>query len=84
MARPQGEETGCRLGRLSEFQSAIAYLLMAVVLVVGVGYQVMIGRVFTKSGDLPIGSGLGNAFLTVELVAAVVGAVRGIKTLRAE
>jgi hypothetical protein len=76
------EETddGCRrLWGLSEFHSAIVYIVLAAFMVAYVGYQLITGRVFTKSGELPIQQGLG--FLAIELVAAGVGGYRGVKMI---
>ncbi len=78
------DEQGTRtLPGLTAQQTGIAFLLMSSALIVYVAYQIHIGRVFTKSGDMALTPGLPWAWLTIESVAAIVGAVRGYRMLGA-
>jgi hypothetical protein len=70
------EESKGRWG-LSEFQTGIVYLLIAVLIVVYLAYQLKTGRVLTKSGDLPLNEGA--PLLVIETFAAGLGIFRGLK-----
>jgi len=71
-----------RIPGLTRFQSGIVFVLLSTVIFVYVGYQIHVGRVFMKSGEMPLGPGLPWAWLTLESVAALVGLVRGIHMIR--
>jgi len=82
MAMDEEEEGKYRIAGLSEFQTGIVFLFIASALILYVAYQIKIGRVFTKSGEMPLGAGLPWAWLGIEFVGAIVGAVRGIRMIR--
>jgi hypothetical protein len=82
MATNEGEETSYGLRFLSEFQNGLLFLFIASALIIYVVYQIDIGRVFTKSGDMPLVPGLAYGWLAIESFAAGVGIVRGIRMIR--
>jgi hypothetical protein len=82
MAMGEDEERSYRIKGLSDLQSGFVFIIIASLLALYVAYQIMTGRVFTKTGELPLGSGLSWPFLTIESVAAIVGIVRGVKMIR--
>ena len=71
-----------RIPVLTRFQSGIMFLVISTVLIIYVGYQINLGRVFTKSGEMPLLIGMPWAWLTLESVAALVGLVRGVNMIR--
>jgi hypothetical protein len=75
-------ERSYRIKGLTEFQNGVVFLILATAILLYVAYQIKVGIVYTKSGQLPLGSGLGYGFLTIETVGAVVGIVRGMKMIR--
>ncbi len=81
MAIGEDEGRSYRIKGLTEFQSGIVFLLIASLLILYVMYQIITDRVFTKSGELPLSSGLSWPFLAIETVAAIVGFVRGYRML---
>ena len=82
MMSDDGEQRDYRIGGLTRFQSGIIFLLISTSLVVYVGYQINIGRVITKSGEMPLVAGMQWAWLTLESVAALVGFVLGVNMIR--
>jgi hypothetical protein len=82
MTNDDGDKKDFRIASLTYLQSGILFLLISTVLIVYVGYQIRIGRVFTKSGAIPLGPGMPWAWLALESVAAAVGLVRGINMIR--
>ena len=82
MAKDLDQERSYRIRGLSEFQSGIVFLFIATALILYVAYQLDVGRVFTKSGDMPLGSGLSWGWLTIESYASIVGVVRGVRMIR--
>jgi hypothetical protein len=82
MAQGEDEEGNYRVVGLSEFQTGVLFLLMATGLILYVAYQIKVGRVFTKSGDMRLGPGLPWAWLALESVGAIVGALRGVEMIR--
>jgi len=81
MANNDGKERDFRIRGLSYFQSGVVFLMIATVLLCYVAYQVHVGRVITKSGEMPLCPGLPWAWLMLESFGAVVGIVRGFKML---
>jgi len=82
MTNDDGDQRDYRIAGLTRFQSGIMFLLISTVLIVYVGYQINIGRVYTKSGEMPLVAGMPWAWLTIESVAAIVGLVRGVNMIR--
>jgi hypothetical protein len=82
MGRGTGDDRDFRIAGLSNFQSGVAFLLIATAIYLYVLYQVLAGRVFTKSGEMELGPGLPWAWLALETVGATVGVVRGVKMIR--
>ncbi len=82
MRYDENGERDFRIGSLSYHQTGILFLLIAATIVLYVGFQIMVGRVFTKSGEMPLGSGFSWAWLALESVASIVGIVRGLKMIR--
>jgi hypothetical protein len=82
MTSNDGERRDFRIRGLTRFQSGIVFLLISTAILGYVGYQIHIGQVFTKSGQMPLAPGLPWAWLTLESVAAVVGVVRGLDMIR--
>ena len=82
MPKYDGDERDFRIGNLSYFHSGILFLLIAGTIILYVLYQVSIGRVFTKSGQLPLNSAFAWPMLAIELVGSAVGIVRGLKMLQ--
>jgi len=58
MTNDDGEQRDYRIASLSRFQSGIMFLLISTALIVYIGYQINIGRVFTKSGEMPLAAGM--------------------------
>jgi hypothetical protein len=82
MRNDDKDQQGHRIPGLTRFQSGIVFVLIATLIFVYVGYQIHTGRVFTKSGEMPLEPGLAWAWLTLESVAAMVGLVRGVYMIR--
>ena len=71
-----------RIKGLTYFRSGIVFFAIATLIIPYVFYQIGVGKVFTKSGELPLGSGMAFGWLLIEAIAAGVGIVRGLKMLR--
>ena len=82
MPKYNGDERDFRIGSLSYFQSGILFLVVAGGIILYVLYQISIGQVFTKSGQLPLNSSFAWPMLIIELIGATVGIVRGIKMIQ--
>jgi hypothetical protein len=66
MPKYDGHERDFWIGNLSYFHSGILFLLISSAIILYVLYQVSIGRVFTKSGQLPLDSAFTWPMLAIE------------------
>ena len=82
MERNDDEFDRLRIGRLSVYQTGIVFLWIAPCLFVYVIYQIMVGKVFTKSGAIVLGPGLAWGWLALEFGVGILGIVRGLKMIR--
>ena len=71
-----------RIGKLSVYQTGIAFLCIAPLLFGMVGYQIITGRVLSKSGSMPLEPGLPWLWLAIEFGIGVLGIYRGLKMIR--
>ena len=77
-----GKDRDYRVLGLSYYQTGILFLCIAPALIVFGGYQIVTGRVFTKSGEIPLNSALGWPWVLFEFGVAILGIVRGVKMMQ--
>jgi hypothetical protein len=82
MRYDENGEKDFRIGKLSYYQTGILFLFIAIAILLFVGYQFKVGRVYSKSGEMPLEPGLPWFGLAIEIFASIVGIVRGIKMIR--
>ena len=77
-----GKDRDYRVLGLSYYQTGILFLCIGPALIGFVGYQVVTGRVLTKSGEVPLNSILGWPWVIFQFGVAILGIMRGVKMIQ--